>query len=194
VVKETPELYNLGTSKFVANLFESSHAWIWAIFEGKKEVDRVLHVDNDLEWGFVVVPDFKMDMGSPKQSLYLQCIARNPLLRCVRDLGARHLPLLERMRDKVMEIVWQRFGVAANQLQLYIHYFPTFYQLHLHVVSLSSAAATQGGMAVGKAILLEDVLQNLRLRGDYYALATLTGTVKVGTSHFEALLAAGLTP
>ena len=39
---------------------------VYNILDGLKEVERVVHVDNDPETGFVLVPDLKWDQTSMK--------------------------------------------------------------------------------------------------------------------------------
>lgn len=51
-----------------------------------------------------------------------------------------------------------------------------------------------GNTSVGKAILLEDVMQCLALSSDYYATATLVSTLKQGTPHHTAFVNAGMAP
>ena len=49
-----------------------------------------------------------------------------------------------------------RYGVAADQLRVYLHYQPSYYHLHMHFLHVKHDAGM--GMAVGKAHLLSDVI------------------------------------
>jgi m7GpppX diphosphatase len=122
---------------------------------------------------------------------YVQVTARAAELRSLRDLRGRHVGLLEEMRRAVLEQLRQRQGFAGREVRLFLHYFPTFWRLHLHAAHLRCAVPA-GGLAAGRAVLLEDVLQNLRMHSDYYAEATLVSSVREGTPHHAAFLEAGI--
>ncbi|KAI9914409.1 hypothetical protein PsorP6_008353 [Peronosclerospora sorghi] len=53
---------------------------------------------------------------------------------------------------------------------MYLHYQPTYYHLHVH---FSHVKMTQGTYT-GKAVLLEDVINNLSINSDHYEKATLS--------------------
>lgn len=191
-VRETPLMYREATLKYVGSIPASRNAWVQNIFDGLKEADRVLFLDNNVETGFVVVPDLKMDMSNVvPESVYLQCIVRDSSLRSVRDLRASHLPLLTRIRDTVLRIGREKLNCKSSQLRMYFHYYPSFWWLHIHVVH-TSFFVPGGGINIGKAILLEDVSQNLELKSDYYAEATLVTHVKLATPHYEAFKKANI--
>ena len=48
----------------------------------------------------------------------------------------------------------------------FLHYFPTYYHLHVHFEHIYLAASYESGM--GKNILLNDVIQNIQMKSDYY--------------------------
>ena len=55
----------------------------------------------------------------------------------------------------------QKYGLEEDQLKVYIHYQPTYYHFHIHVVHVElEATSTQ---AVGKAIALEDIIGRLEM-------------------------------
>ena len=55
-----------------------------------------------------------------------------------------------------MQAIMSRYGVAADQLRVYLHYQPSYYHLHMHFLHVKHDAGM--GMAVGKAHLLSDVI------------------------------------
>lgn len=191
-IRETPQMFREATLPYVESIPESRNKWVQNIFDGTKEADRVMFLDNNLENGFVVVPDLKMDLSNPvPESMYLQCIARDPRLRSIRDLNASHIPLLRRIQDTVIHLAKEKLACKSSQLRLYFHYYPTFWWLHVHVVHTSFFVPGHG-LNVGKAILFEDVLQNLQFKSDYYAEALLVSSVKVGTPHYDAFKKASI--
>jgi m7GpppX diphosphatase len=122
---------------------------------------------------------------------YVQVIARDAGLRSLRDMRGRHVPLLETMRDSVLNELGRRLSFQPREVRLFLHYFPTFWRLHLHAAHLR-CAVPGGGLSVGRAVLLEDVLQNLRLDPDYYARASLVALIRAGSPHHAAFIEAGI--
>jgi m7GpppX diphosphatase len=175
-------MYEKATKVFVESIPSKQTDWVRNIFDGKKEVDRVWLNTPD----FVLVPDFKMDMTNPL-SLYIQCIFKDAELKSVRNLTGNHLPLLRNARQAILKEAAKRHEVKENELRLYFHYYPTFWILHLHITPLKFWVPG-GGMNVGRAILLDDVIQNLELKSDYYQQATLTTSIKFGTPHHQSFV------
>ena len=118
-------------------------------------------------------------------------IARDRELRSLRDVRGRHAGLLEAMGAAALAELRERLGFAAREVRLFVHYFPTFWRLHVHAAHLRCAVPA-GGLAAGRAVLLEDVLQNLRLDPDYYARATLVALLREGSPHHAAFRDAGI--
>lgn len=70
-----------------------------------------------------------------------------------------------------------------DQLRAYLHYQPSYYQLHVHFTHLNFAAPRS---SVGEAHLLEDVIDNLaNIDSDFYAKKTLTFVVKESSSLYQ---------
>lgn len=70
------------------------------------------------------------------------------------------------MREKFIEATTSTYGeLERDQLKLYVHYQPTYYHFHIHIVHVAlEAGATQ---ATGKAIGLESILAQLEsMAGD----------------------------
>lgn len=189
VVRETPEMFAAVTAKTIAALPAKQLDWVRNIFAGTKEKERVLFMDPHPTTGFVILPDFKMDVSDPT-SLYLLCILQDEKLKTVRDLRIEHAEILQRVSDTLCRIASEKFGCKHSQLRMYVHYYPTFYWLHIHCTHVKFFVPG-GGLNAGKAILLEDVIQNLRIKTTYYQEATLVTGVKVGTPLHQAFLDAG---
>jgi m7GpppX diphosphatase len=120
--------------------------------------------------------------------MYLLAIAKNSAIRSLRDLdGNKHLDLLKGIRRAVFEQVPLRYpGISGAQLRCFIHYQPTYYHFHVHVVHVDMVDGI--GALVGQAHLLDDVIDNLSNFGaDFYQRKTLT--YQLGRNHelFEIL-------
>ena len=183
-VRETPELYATATLPYIDAIPESKNKWIQNIFDGSKEADRVLFKDEEM----VIVFDTKMDMAD-LSSVYMQCIFREAGIRSIRDLRAEHLPMLQRARTTILKVSREKLSCKPSELRIYMHYYPTFWWAHIHVQHISFPMMG-GSTSIGKAILLEDVMQNLALKSDYYACATLVSIIKEGTPHHAAFVKA----
>jgi hypothetical protein len=64
------------------------------------------------------------------------------------------------MREKFIEATVKTYpDLEADQLKLYVHYQPTYYHFHIHIVHVAlEAGATQ---ATSKAIGLESIMAQL---------------------------------
>ncbi|CAL8465012.1 g4547 [Coccomyxa elongata] len=106
------------------------------------------------------------------EGLYCIAIVHRRDVRSLRDLRGEHLPLLRSMRRKGSQALVERYGVREDELRVYIHYQPSYYHLHVHFLHVNYDAGA--GMAVGKAHLLNDIIDNIEIMPDYYARRTLT--------------------
>ena len=76
----------------------------------------------------------------------------------VRDLRGQHLPLLKQLRAGCLAELRTRYGVSPASLRVYMHYVPQFWWAHVH---FTANTALGGHREVGKAILLDDIIDNL---------------------------------
>lgn len=168
-VKETPELYNAVTKPFIESQPAERIQWIYNILDKKVEAERTLFEDPDPKFGFIILPDLKWDTANT-DSLYLVAICHNHRIRSLRDLTRKHLPLLNNIRNKATQVA-QSYGVADDQLRLYVHYQPSYYHFHVHITTIKLDGR---GMLAGRAHLLDTVIDNIaNIAADYYQMATI---------------------
>ncbi|ABN66973.1 trehalase-associated protein [Scheffersomyces stipitis CBS 6054] len=170
-VRETPEMYN----KFVVPYIESQKGdrikWVYNIlFEGKESETFVYH-DTDPVTGFVLLPDMKWDTIN-MESLYLCAIVNRMDISSVRDLNSSHIEYLVNIQKLIKKVATEKFAVQKDELRIFIHYQPSYYHFHLHIVNVKHPGLGDG-IAVGKAILLDDVIENIKVTGDYYQKRTI---------------------
>lgn len=145
--------------------------WVWNIIDGKTEVEDVIfrtplsstqEVNED---GFLLLPDLNWDRKTIS-SLHLLGLVERRDIWSVRDLKKRHVPWLREMKRKFVEATVKMFGemgVEGDMLKLYVHYQPTYYHFHVHLVHVAlEAGATQ---ATGKAIGLDSIISMLEVMG-----------------------------
>ncbi|KAI6661798.1 M7GpppX diphosphatase-like [Oopsacas minuta] len=168
-IHETPEMYQKITKQFIEEK-SLSHNWVYNILEDKSEADRVLCRDNDPSIGFVLMPDLKWDI-TDKTTLYLLAIVMRRDIKSIRDLTKEHLPLLKNIRSKSLAFITEKWGYSQREIRSYIHYQPSYYHFHVHITFCGYEAP---GTHVGKAHLLEDVIDNIELVSEFYSRKTLS--------------------
>lgn len=178
-VAESPEAYRRLVEPYIAGNPAARLQWVQNILDGTSEAESRIHYDPDPQAGFFLLYDSKWDRRN-LAGLYLLAIAKDPAIRSLRDLTAAQLPLLKGIREAACTAVPRQFpGMAASQLRCFIHYQPTYYHFHVHIVHADMDGV---GALVGQAHLLDDVIDNIETFGsDYYQKKTLHYTL--GSQH-----------
>lgn len=162
MLSETPEMY----TKYVEPVVQCPD-WITRIENGTAQGEVILSETDD----YYLLPNFKWDRKI--KNMYLLVIFKDSTLRSIRDLDARHLPLLERTRKQVMKYITDNYGIPASKMRSYFHYMPTAWRLHMHVEHISSLAALGSRTQCGRARTLGEVVNNIKLMPDYYQRSTM---------------------
>ena len=169
-VAETPDLYARITMSYIDRQAAHRIRWIDNILSGASEQDRVIIKKEGLD-GFVILPDCKWNQKAIS-SLYLLALINRRDVRSLRDLTSEHLPMLKDLKNTIAEIVPRQYAeLEACQLRVYIHYLPTYYYFHVHIVHVDLETP---GCHAGTAHLLDDVIDNIEnVASDYYQKRTL---------------------
>lgn len=183
-VTETPEIYKDRIRPYMLQSREQGRLnWIWNIIDGKTEVEDVIfrnpmgqHGDD----GFLLLPDLNWDR-STMESLHLLGIVERRDIWSLRDLKKKHVGWLKDIKSKLVKATIQTYPeLEDNQLKLYVHYQPTYYHFHIHIVHVAlEAGATQ---ATGKAIGLESIISQLE---------SMTGNDEVGMDSLSLTYSVG---
>ncbi|KAG7691479.1 hypothetical protein KL930_001164 [Ogataea haglerorum] len=169
IVRETPELYRSVVLPYIETMRGDVIKWVRNILYEGAEADRVVVKNDD----FVLLPDMKWD-GTTLESLYLCCIVYRDDIASIRDLNETHIPYLERIAGTLRTEIPRRYSIAGDQLRIFVHYQPSYYHFHLHVVNTAYHGLGESILA-GRAILLEEVIDTLRFLGpEGYQRRTLT--------------------
>ncbi|KAK4142381.1 HIT-like domain-containing protein [Dichotomopilus funicola] len=168
-VTETPAIYRDHVRPFIQAQREAGRLnWAFNIIEGLKEAEDVIYrtpYGQDPEEGFLLLPDLNWDRKTV-DALHLLGLVERRDLWSLRDLRKKHIPWLRHMKTKFLDATTQVYpSIEADQLKLYVHYQPTYYHLHIHIVHVElEAGATQ---ATGKAVGLESIIAQLEvMEGD----------------------------
>ncbi|CAH6719877.1 inactive diphosphatase Dcs2p [[Candida] jaroonii] len=171
MVLETPEMYENYVVPYIETMKGDRIKWVYNIlFEGKESESFVYH-DKDLETGFVLLPDMKWDRIS-LDSLYLCTIVNRKDISSVRDLTGDHIEYLKTLKSTILKVTSEKYAIDKDELRLFVHYQPSYYHFHIHVVTVKHPGLGDG-INVGKAILLDDIIENLKLSSSYYQKRTI---------------------
>ncbi|CAK7565075.1 MAG: hypothetical protein SEPTF4163_002983 [Sporothrix epigloea] len=171
LVTETADIYHERVRPFIQAQRDAGRLnWVFNIIEGRKEVEDVIFrtpydPQTTNEQGFLLLPDLNWDRKT-LEALHLLAIVERRDLWSLRDLRRRHVPWLRRMRQQLVDAalgVYAAQGLEQDQLKLYVHYQPTYYHFHIHIVHVQlEAGATQ---AIGKAVGLDSLIEQLQHMG-----------------------------
>lgn len=168
-VTETPEIYRDYIRPYMQSKREQGRLnWVFNIIEGRKEVEDVMYrtkLGEAGDEGFLLLPDLNWDRKT-LEALHLLALVERRDIWSLRDLKKKHIPWLQHMRAKLVSATVETYpSIEPDQLKLYVHYQPTYYHFHIHIVHVAlEAGATQ---ATGKAVGLESIMETLRvMEGD----------------------------
>src|SRR5437016_4738719 len=157
---------------------------LYNVLEHKAETEKIIFEDPDPETGFMLLPDlfifprnnlcFSKWDGKMLSSLYLCAILHRHDLSSIRDLNEAHIPLLKRIQRTVIQATTAKWPeLSADQLRMFFHCtsiicisnvdHPSYYHIHIHIVHTDFQGSD--GMAVGRAWLLDEVIEQLALLG-----------------------------
>ncbi|KAF2020069.1 scavenger mRNA decapping enzyme [Aaosphaeria arxii CBS 175.79] len=171
VVTETPAIYAAHVRPYMAAVREAGRLnWVFNILDGVTEQDDIIYREKRGERdGFLILPDLNWDRKT-MESLHLLGLVDRRDLWSVRDLKKGDGEWVRHVRERLVEKTVELYGgqgVERDMLKMYVHYQPTYYHFHVHVVHVGLEAGNT--QATGKALGLENVvsvLENLRDRED----------------------------
>lgn len=162
-VTETPDIYrDKIRPHMLAKREQGRLNWVFNIIEGRKEVEDVIYrtkLGEAGDEGFLMLPDLNWDRKT-LDALHLLALVERRDIWSLRDLKKKHIPWLQHMKAKLISATVETYpSVEPDQLKLYVHYQPTYFHFHIHIVHVAlDAGATQ---ATGKAVGLESIIETL---------------------------------
>jgi m7GpppX diphosphatase len=164
-VLETPEMYQELVVPYIESMKGDRIKWVYNILFHGQESETFIYHDKDPNTGFVLLPDMKWDKIN-MACLYLTCIVNRTDISSIRDLDTSHLDWLVNLQCTIRKITSSKFQIRSDQLRIFVHYHPSYYHFHIHVVNVQHPGLGDG-IAAGKAILLDEVIENIKLVGGY---------------------------
>ncbi|KAK3678189.1 hypothetical protein LTR78_002285 [Recurvomyces mirabilis] len=165
-VTETPEIYSKYVRPYMQRGREEGRLnWVFNIIDGKSEQENVLYrsAEADSKDDYLLLPDLNWDRKT-MGGLHLLALVTRRDIWSVRDLKKKDATWLRKLRSVIAQQVSGMYeGVETDMLKFYIHYQPTYYHFHIHVVHVDlDPTATQ---AVGKALGLDHIFSQLETMG-----------------------------
>ena len=161
-VTETPNIYSQHIHSYILRQRTSGRLdWIFNILDGRTEQEDVIlrsDWDSPSNSGFLLLPDLNWDRKTIT-SLHLLALVQRRDIWSLRDLKKKHVPWLRGLQARVIEAVEKVHAgeVEKDELKCYVHYHPTYYHFHVHVVHIM--LEPEGGtQSVGKAWLLSGLI------------------------------------
>ncbi|MCJ1277583.1 hypothetical protein MMC21_005396 [Puttea exsequens] len=187
MVTETPEIYQKHVQPYMQRMRDEGRLnWVFNIIDGRAERDSVLLRDPGRGQGdeerFLLTPDLNWDKKT-LTGLHLLALVERRDIWSLRDLKKSHVEWLKHMREKVLEATVKLYtDIDKDMLKLYVHYQPTYYHFHIHVVHvMAEATSTQ---STGKAFGLENLISQLETMagGTEASMADVCLTYYLGTA------------
>ncbi|KAL6710023.1 hypothetical protein ACN47E_009814 [Coniothyrium glycines] len=166
MVTETPAIYASYIRPYMAAQREKGALnWVFNIIDGRTEQHDVMYRETDDERGFLLLPDLNWDRKT-MGSLHLLGLVQRRDIWSVRDLRKGMAPWVRHMSGKMLDATAALYpGVERDHLKLYVHYQPTYYHFHIHIVHVSLEAG--GTQATGKALGLDNIVSQLETMGGH---------------------------
>ncbi|KAG9120675.1 hypothetical protein FRC07_003754 [Ceratobasidium sp. 392] len=181
MVRESPELYAEIVKPYIDAFPPSRLQWVFNILSHESESDRILYEDSSPSDGFIIIPDLKWD-GKTMSTFYIQAIVHTRDIHSLRDIRKKHLPMLRNIRKQGIKVSQDKYGLKAGDLRFFIHYQPSYYHFHVHIVTLELSG--QSNANVGLAHLLDDLeIEPDGLADDQGTFARMDMTYNIGTQH-----------
>ncbi|CCD26790.1 5'-(N(7)-methyl 5'-triphosphoguanosine)-(mRNA) diphosphatase NDAI_0I02210 [Naumovozyma dairenensis CBS 421] len=169
LIRETPEIYKKVVEPYINEMVNAGNLkWVNNILYEDAESERVVYKDysaDNKKESFILLPDMKWD-GLSIDSLYLVAIVYRDDIKSVRDLKPTDKEWLTNLNNKIKSVVPGCYNYAINpdELRIFVHYQPSYYHFHIHVVNIKHPGLGNG-IAAGKAILLDDIIESLNYLG-----------------------------
>lgn len=169
VIRETPEMYQKIVKPYIEVMSTVEKlGWVYEVLYENSEEGRVIYKDykpDKKNEGFLILPDTRWD-GVNLDTMYLVALAYRDDVRSIRDLKPIHLEWLKSLSKSIKSVIPACFNYAIqpDELKMFVHYQPSYYHFHIHIVNVKHSGEDDS-LAVGKAVLLEDIIEMLKFLG-----------------------------
>ena len=179
---ETYEIYLKKTLPFINSIQQNDVKWIFNIFENKTEEP----IGEAPSKKFIILKDYTVANDSKALICLAIPVPEYSYIKSVRDLTQKELPLLEELYLEGKKIIAKKYNCKEEEIKAFIHYPPSFYYFHVHYLSVNDPNVTLSS-SVNRAIDLNEIIQNIKLKNDYYQTVAIDHIVQVNSKLYNAL-------
>lgn len=129
---------------------------------------------------FVICKSTKWTDNNKDNLILLVWTMDNSLL-CLRSLTGKHIKLLKYIKKNILQICKKKYKLLENDINIFFHYLPSVYQLHIHVYNKKINI----GFYPGKAHLLDQVITNISKYSKYYKTFDITVLVEQNSEYIK---------
>ena len=177
IITETYEMYKNKTLAYI-NSFDKNHIqWIHNILY--KKAEKPLIEDES----YVILKNYT-SVNNPD---ILDCLGlpyNGDDIKSLRDLTDKHLPLLVKFSKEGREKIAELFKCKPSEIRAFVHYPPSFYYFHVHYINVN---IEDFSTTVNRAIDLNEIIENIKMKKDYYQTVSIDHTVKIGSKLYDYL-------
>jgi m7GpppX diphosphatase len=163
--KRIIETFDHYVKNVLPDIIDQDLTWIDNIISGKKEQETMLYNDDE----FVICPDIKWD-GVDINSVYLLAIVKNKKLRSLRNINGDNIRLIKKIYNVGAELMQTKFNYSESDFRAYVHYWPSFWQLHVHF-NLINRPTTSA--LIDFAHSVKTIINNVAHNDQYYQMTDL---------------------
>ena len=179
---ETYDTYLKKTLPFINSIQQNDCKWIFNIFENKTEEP----IGEAPSKQFIILKDYTIANDNKTLICLGLPIPKYAYIKSLRDLTKKELPLLEEFYKEGKKIIAKKYNCKEEEIKAFLHYPPSFYYLHVHYQSVNNPNV-QSSSSVNRAIDLNEIIENIKLRDDYYQKVAIDHIVQVNSKLFKAL-------
>jgi len=182
IFHETYDLYLKKTLPYINSIQQNDVKWIFNIFEKKTEEP----IGEAPSKKFIILKDYTTSNDSKTLICLGIPIPEYSYIKSIRDLTEKELPLLEELYTEGKKIISKKYNCKIEEIKAFLHYPPSFYYLHVHYLSVNDPNLTISS-SVNRAIDLNEIIENIKLKSDYYQRVAIDHTVQVNSKLYKAL-------
>ena len=180
VFTESQHDYNTITLPYINSIIVKNTKWINNLLFNQSEETIVLFRNSN----FVICKDIIWKDSNPNNFYILIIPIKH--IKTIRDLTQKDIPLLNDIQNKAIEIALS-FGINKEQLSMFFHYHPSYYQLHLHVCINNNLDFNNINNINSRHYFLSKVIKKLNKNSNYWNKKTLKFELLSGTKLYKLL-------
>jgi len=142
--------------KIANNRTHRGQRWIFELIAGRVGESETVYIDR-AQWMMVL----NNQAGVAATDRRYLVIFKDAELHSIRNLEARHVPLLLEVEECVRAFLLGAHPERHRQYRCYFHYMPSVFQLHMHVCTAKTSDA-------GRVHPVDVVRRNLNVKSSWY--------------------------